>query len=96
LQRQKEREKIEINAIVKEERHRNEEDRHMKIKTEQKYMHDNWTLLQQTHRHSRAAPAIDQAKLHLPEQAQRYAVGDEAGAGREKEVVLERGKTHFR
>lgn len=24
----------------------------MKIKTEQKYMHDNWTLLQQTHRHS--------------------------------------------
>jgi hypothetical protein len=52
LQRQKERDRVEINAIVREERHRNDEDRHFKIKTEQKYMQDNWTLLQHTHRHS--------------------------------------------
>jgi hypothetical protein len=52
LLQEKQKDLREINTIVRNERQRNEEDRHLKIKTEQKYMHDNWSLLQQSHRHS--------------------------------------------
>jgi hypothetical protein len=44
--REKEKDRTEINTIVKDEQHRRDVDRHAKIKTEQKYMLDNWNMIQ--------------------------------------------------
>ena len=45
--RQKERDRDEVNQIVRNERKRIESDRSVKMKTEQKYMLDNWSMLQE-------------------------------------------------